>query len=203
MSGDGPEGDAPAQATLSAPRVLAQGFLGYEQYQIRLSQSGGAHAPMQRDVVRMGPVVGILCVDPVRGQVVLIRQFRLAAHFATGRGDMIELPAGRVEAGEETEAAARRECAEETGLVPTRMRLMFEVMPSPGVLDEHGTLYLAEVDATHLPERAGLDGESEVTHPFALSIADALRLLEGGRCFNGYLVMALQWLALNRARLGL
>lgn len=200
---DAPAGDGPAQVVLSPPHVRARGFLGYETYKITLSHAGGTHPPMERDVVRMGAVVGILCVDPTRGQVVLIRQFRLAAHFATGRGDMIELPAGRVEAGEDPEAAARRECAEETGLVPTRMRLMFEVMPSPGVLDEYGTLYLADVDASHLPERAGLDGESEVTHPFALPLDDALRLLEGGRCVNGYLVMALQWLALNRARLGL
>lgn len=198
-----PAGDAPAEVTLGPPHVRARGFLGYETYRITLSHGGEALPPMERDVIRMGPVVGILCVDAQRGQVVLIRQFRLAAHFATGRGDMIELPAGRVEPGEDTEAAARRECAEETGLAPSRMRLMFDVMPSPGVLDEYGSLYLADVDAGDLPDRAGLDGESEVTHPFALPLDAALRLLDEGRCFNGYLVMALQWLALNRARLGL
>lgn len=203
MSTADPKGDAPADAVPGTPRVLADAFLGYETYHIRLTHPGGGESLLTRDVVRMGPVVGILCVDPARGSVVLIRQFRLAAHFATGRGDMIELPAGRVEKGEDVEAAARRECAEETGLVPLRMRLMFEVMPSPGVLDEYGTLYLAEVDSAALPERAGLADENEVTHPFALPVDDAFRLLEGGRCFNGYLVMALQWLALHRAEIGL
>ncbi|WP_127088748.1 NUDIX domain-containing protein [Aquabacter cavernae] len=203
MSSDGPKGDAPADVVLGAPKVLADAFLGYETYEIHLSHPGGGQSVLKRDVVRMGPVVGILCVDPAAGCVVLIRQFRLSAHFATGRGDMIELPAGRVEAGEDIEAAARRECAEETGLTPLRMRRMFDVMPSPGVLDEYGTLYLADVESTLLPERAGLADENEVTHPFALPLDDAFRLLEEGRCYNGYLVMALQWLALNRATLGL
>ena len=71
-------------------------------------------------------------------------------------------------------------------------------MPSPGVLDEHCRLFLGEVDAERLPRIAGLASENEVTHPFALPVPDALRLLEDGRCLNGYLLLALQWLALRR-----
>ncbi len=196
-------GDATAEVSISPPDIRARGFVGYETYQITLTLGDVASSPMTRDLVRIGEVVGVLCVDRARGLLVLIRQFRLSAHFATGRGDMIELAAGRVEAGEEPEVAARRECLEETGLAPKTMMRMFDVMPAPGVLDEHATLYLADVDSRNLPERAGLAGETEVTHPFALPIDAALDLLEGGRCMNGYLITALQWLALNRIRLGL
>ncbi|MEW6254351.1 MAG: NUDIX hydrolase [Pseudomonadota bacterium] len=203
MTFDADVGDVPAIVALGPPLVRASGFVGYETYQITLTQAGFTFPRMTRDLVRIGEVVGVLCVDRARGCLVLIRQFRLSAHLVTGRGDMIELPAGRVEAGEEPEAAARRECLEETCLSPLRMQLMFEVMPAPGVLDENATLYFAEVDSRDLPARAGLDTETEVTHPFAVPIDAALRLLEGDRCMNGYLITALQWLALNRARLGL
>lgn len=79
--------DAPADIRLSPPRIAAQGFLAYEQYRVELNG-----AVLNRDVVRIGRVVGILCLDPARDLLVLIRQFRLAAQLATGRGDMIELP---------------------------------------------------------------------------------------------------------------
>lgn len=57
------------------------------------------------------------------------------------------------------------------------------------------------VDATHLPERGGLAGEAELTRPFLLPVDDAIALLGQDMCSNGYLIIALQWLALNRARL--
>lgn len=190
-------GDASAEITLSSPRIAAEGFLTYEQYRVEI-----AGATLNRDVVRIGRVVGILCFDPRRDLVVLIRQFRLAAQLAAGRGDMIELPAGRVEPGEAWEEAAARECREETGLTPRSLTPIHELMPSPGVLDEHAILFLADVDAGELPQKAGLASENEVTHPFALPLDHALRLLDERRCVNGYLIIALQWLALNRGAAG-
>lgn len=193
--------DEAADIELSAPDVLADAFLTYERYNVTLIHPDGSRDALLRDVVRIGGVVGILCIDPALEQVVLIRQFRLAAHLATGLGQMIEIPAGRLDHDEDWETAARRECLEETGLAPSRMDFMFEVVATPGVIDERTQLFLAVVDAAALPAQAGLASESEVTLPFALPIEDALRLLDNGRCYNGYLRMALQWLALNRARI--
>ena len=192
-----PEGDRPANAEAGDPQTLARAFLTYERYAARVTEPDGRTHTLQRDVVRIGKVVGVLCLDPARDAIVLIRQFRLSAHLAANAGDMVELPAGRVEPGEAPEAAAARECLEETGLAPLRLTRMFDVMSTPGVLDEYCTLFLAEIDASALPARAGLASESEVTHPFALKVDEALRLLDGG-CLNGYLLLALQWLALRR-----
>ncbi len=201
MNGAGPMADTAAHVELSEAEVLADSFLSYERYNLTLVEADGEASTLVRDVVRVGGVVGILCVDPVRQEVVLIRQFRLAAHLATGLGQMIEIPAGRLDGDERPEDAARRECLEETGLTPFHLETMFEIMSTPGVIDEHATLFLALVDASALPERAGLETENEVTRPFAIAIPAALELLENGRCYNGYLRLALQWLALNRARI--
>ena len=69
---------------------------------------------MDRDAVRIGRVVVILPIDLDRDEIVLIRQFRLGAHLALGKGDLVEVPAGRVERGENVADAARRECQEKS-----------------------------------------------------------------------------------------
>ncbi len=57
---------------------------------------------------------------------------------------ILEIPAGmRDVEGEPTEETARRELAEEAGLVPERLDLLIELVPSPGMTDGVTTVYLA------------------------------------------------------------
>ena len=193
--------DVPHDVTLSGPKVLVQGFRTYERYELHLASEEGTDVRQTRDVLRSGRTVGVLPIDVERSEVVLIRQFRLAAHLMTGKGDMVELVAGYVDDDEHPDAAARRECAEEIGVEPRTLLKLFSFMPAPGVLDEYGTLFLATVDASAVPQRAGLAREAEDTRPVRLQIDAALTALTYGTICNGYLLLALQWLALNRSRL--
>lgn len=196
-------GDGPAQVTVDGPTRIGDGYRPYERYRAHLDDGAGAVVTQTRDILRGGRVVGVLAYDPARDQVVLVRQFRLPAYLALGpaRSELVEIVAGGVEADEPEEAAARRECVEETGLTPGRMVPFMRLLPTPGITDEQATLFLAEVDAGRLPTRAGLAEEDELIRPLALSVDAALAMLAAGRCANGYLIIALQWLALNRARL--
>ncbi|WP_454914804.1 NUDIX domain-containing protein [Xanthobacter sediminis] len=198
-----PPGDGPADVDVDGPTLIADGYRPYERYDIRLADGDGTVVTQTRDILRGGTVVCVLACDIARDLVVLVRQFRLPAYLALGRArsELIEIVAGGVEPGEPEEAAARRECAEETGLAPGRMAPFMEVLPTPGITDERATLFLAEVDARGLPERAGLAEEGELIRPLALPVDEALAMLAAGRCANGYAIIALQWLALNRARL--
>ena len=108
--------DIAATAGLGEPEDHGGGFYRYERYRVILDG-----ATVERDCVRVGRVVVILPVDLERDEVVLIRQFRLGGHLALGRGDMVEVPAGRVERGEDWADAARRECQEEIGVLPLAM----------------------------------------------------------------------------------
>ena len=103
--------DRPADVTVSAPQLLAEGYRPYQRYQLTLRGEGGPLA-QTRDVILAGKVVAVLPVDLARDEIVLLRQFRLPAHLATGQGEMIETVAGRVETDEQPPAAARRECIE-------------------------------------------------------------------------------------------
>ena len=148
-----------------------------------------------------GRVVVMLPVDLVRDEVVLIRQFRLGGQLALGKGDMVEVPAGRVERGEDVREAARCECQEEIGIVPQVMVQFFDLMPSAGASDEHMFFFLAVVDSSKTPARAGAAHEQEDTRPLCVPIERAVEALKVGELHYGAAVIALQWLALNRGRL--
>jgi ADP-ribose pyrophosphatase len=185
--------DRSADVALSPPEPLAKGFFDYQRY--RLTVQGAAQT---RDVVRAGKVAAVLPIDPARDEIVLIRQFRLPAHLANGRGDLIETVAGRVEPGEQPAETARRECAEEIGVEPSGLIELFTYLTTPGLTDEEVTIFLAAIDASRVPERTHAGGEQIdiVRVPIDAAI-DALTL---ATLRNGPLVVALQWLALNRGR---
>lgn len=201
MSGSDLPEDGTARVELEAPELLSAGFRPYERHRMVLHHADGTRDHLMRDIIRGGVVVGVMGYDPGREMLVLIRQFRLAAHLATGRGELVEIVAGGVERGEDLHAAARRECVEEIGIAPSRLLPMMRFLPTPGVTDECAHLFLGLVDASRLPERGGTAEEAEVTHPFAVPVEVALAALEQGRFANAFLIISLQWLALNRAQL--
>ena len=192
--------DLPADVAFSAPELLAKGYLDYLRY--RLTLQGDDHAPLAqtRDLLLAGKVVAVLPIDLARDEVVLIRQFRLAAQLANGRGDMIEMVAGRVEAGEALADAARRECAEEIGVMPAALVELFSYLTTPGITDEEVTVFVAAVDASQVPQRSGAAMEGEQIRTIRVAVDVAIAALNQGGMRNGPLVMALQWLALNRSR---
>ena len=188
--------DAAVEVELSEPESRGGGFYRYERYRVKLDG-----AAFERDAIRVGRVVVILAVDLDRDEIVLIRQFRLGAHLALGKGDVVEVPAGRVERGEDVADAARRECQEEIGVVPRPPVPLFDLMPPAGSSDEHMFFFLGVVDASKVPERAGAADEQEDTRPIRVPIDRALEALAAGQLHYGAAVICLQWLALNRARL--
>ncbi len=188
--------DFAAEVALDGPENRGGGKYRYERYRIR-----AASRTVERDVVRVGPVVVVIPVDLDRGEVVMLRQFRLGAHLAIGRGEQVELPAGHVEEGEAVIDAARRECLEEIGVAPHVLVPLFGMLPSPGMSDEHQTFFLGVVDAAKVAERAGAADEQEDTRPFRVPIGRAIEALAKGGLQYGATVLGLQWLALNRTRL--
>jgi hypothetical protein len=103
--------NAAVEVTLVGPEPRGSGFYGYDRYRVLIDG-----VEVQRDALRVGRVVVIVPVDLARDEIVLIRQFRLGAHLSLGLGDVVEVPAGRVERDEDVTAAALRECQEEIGV---------------------------------------------------------------------------------------
>jgi ADP-ribose pyrophosphatase len=92
---------------------------------------------LEAEIIRHpGSVVLIPVTD--RDEIVLVRQYRPAI----GRSAW-ELPAGGLKPGEAPEAAAIRECHEETGLIPTTVVRLGAFFPTPGYCDEEMHFYCA------------------------------------------------------------
>lgn len=81
---------------------------------------------------------GVAIVPVVDHSVILIRQFRIAIER-----DLIELPAGRLEPGEEPIACARRELEEEIGYRPNELIPLASYFSSVGFTDERMHIFLA------------------------------------------------------------
>ncbi len=188
--------DKAADVELSEPEVLAKGFRDYVRYDVTVREP--KPRTQKRDVILGGKVIALLPVDVDRDEIVLIRQFRLPAHLGTGKGEMIEIVAGRVDKGETPTQAARRECTEELGVAPTKIVELFSYLTTPGITDEHVTVFLASIDASAVPEGTCRGGEHIRT--WRVPIDGAIEALTRNTVHNGPAVIGLQWLALNRAR---
>ncbi len=90
-----------------------------------------------REVVEHAEVICVVAVDS-DGRFVLVRQYR----EAVGK-ELLEIPAGGIEPGEDQETAVRREMAEETGFEPQRLERMGGFYSAPGFCTEYLHLYLA------------------------------------------------------------
>jgi ADP-ribose pyrophosphatase len=190
--------DAPADVAISNREIVAKGFHPYERFRFRLANSDSTQT---RDILRSGDVIAVLPIDVERGEVVLLRQFRLAAHLGNGNGNLIEIVAGYVEKNETRREAARRECIEEIGTAPRALIELFTYFTSPGMSDEQITLFLGLVDALQVPKRGGAAAEHEEIALIRVPLDGALNALAAGSMHNGPLIVALQWLALNRSAL--
>lgn len=92
---------------------------------------------VEREIVHHPGATAIVAVED--GQVVLVRQYRHAI-----RQTLLELPAGKLEAGEDPLDCAMRELAEETGLQAAHWRPLGKTVVSPGFCDEMIHLFRAD-----------------------------------------------------------
>jgi ADP-ribose pyrophosphatase len=118
-----------------------------------------------------GSVVLIPMQDADR--VLLVRQYR----YAIDRW-IWELPAGSLAPGEDPEAAARRECHEEVGLVPGRLERLGEFYPTPGYCDERMIFFRAS-DLREPATAAEID-EDEDLEPRLFTLVDVRRMIRSG-----------------------
>ncbi len=141
-------------------------------------EPGGKRA--ERDVIRHNGSVVILALDNSKSKkdpwVVIERQYRHAANQF-----LWELPAGKLDAGEEPVAGAQRELEEETGYKAKKWRPLVEYYASPGFLGEAMKVFLAEglIAGDAHPE------EDEQIELRLVRLSDLIRMIEKGAILDG------------------
>lgn len=89
-----------------------------------------------REIVEHGGGACVYCERD--GKVLMVRQYR----YAYGE-NVLEIPAGKINEGENPEQTAKRELEEEGGIVANEVELLFTLYPSPGYTDEKIYVYRA------------------------------------------------------------
>jgi ADP-ribose pyrophosphatase len=90
-----------------------------------------------REIVEHADCIAVVAVD-AQDNVLLVRQFRQPIEK-----ELLEIPAGGIDAGETPEEATRREMQEETGFMPGKLVKLGGFYSAPGYCTEHLHLFLA------------------------------------------------------------
>ncbi len=90
-----------------------------------------------REIVEHSACIAVIAVD-AGGDILLVRQYRKAVEK-----ELLEIPAGGIDPGEDPETAVRRELQEEIGYFPGRVKRLGGFYSSPGFCTEYLYLYLA------------------------------------------------------------
>jgi ADP-ribose pyrophosphatase len=90
-----------------------------------------------REIVEHADCVAVVPVE-TSGEIVLVRQYRKAVEK-----ELLEIPAGGIDPGEDPPAAVKRELQEEIGFLPGKLEKMGGFYSSPGFCSEYLYLYLA------------------------------------------------------------
>ncbi|OGT90691.1 MAG: ADP-ribose pyrophosphatase [Gammaproteobacteria bacterium RIFOXYA12_FULL_61_12] len=179
-----------------------KGFLKLGRYRLRHTlYAGGWGKEILRERLEGLGAASVLLYDPERDQVALLEQFRIGA-LEDGEGAwLLETVGGHIGPGEEAEQVARRESVEEADCALRALIPICRFWVSPGLSDERISLYCGIADLTGIGGIHGLEEEGEDIRVSVLSTEAALAELYGGRANSTSIVIALQWLALNRERL--
>jgi len=141
-----------------------------------------------RDYIRHPGAVAIVALTD-DGAVVLERQHR----YALGR-DFVEIPAGKLEAGEAHLETGKRELLEETGYEAARWECLGLIHNAIGYSDEGIELWLA----TGLHKREAKLDDGEFLEVFTLPFAEALAMAADGRIGDVKTIIGLYWAASRR-----
>ena len=190
-----PKALAPAvegKEQLISSEVLLEGPL-FRVLRDRLIEPGGKEGI--RDVIRHNGSVVIMAIDSAKNKrdpwIVIERQYRHAA------GQFLwELPAGKLERGEDALLGAQRELEEETGYRAKKWKPLVEYYASPGFLGESMQVFLAEglVAGNAHPE------DDEQIEFRLVKLSDAVKMIDKGAILDGKTLCAVLLYARKMAK---
>ncbi|MGO5074468.1 NUDIX hydrolase [Clostridium sporogenes] len=142
-----------------------------------------------REIVKHPGAVAILAYKD-ENTVLLIKQFRKAIDK-----DIFEIPAGKIEKGEDIESSALRELEEETGYKAKKMEYLGKIVTSPGFSDEYIYIYKA-LDLCK--GKDGLEDEDEFIDLMEINIDKLKEYIKNGKVIDGKTISAVMMDILSR-----
>src|SRR6476646_2068620 len=134
---------------------------------------------------------GAAAVVPLQdnGMGVLFKQLRNAA-----RGFSFEIPAGKLDRGEDPLHCAARELEEEIGYIAGRLERLTSILTAPGFTDEVLHIY----KATGLTEAREQLDRDEILEVLEISLEEAIKMIEAGTIRDAKTIVGLQLVSRGR-----
>ena len=162
---------------ISTETIASGGMLTVKRDQVKLPNG---HQSQREYVEHPGAVVVLPLLD--NGNVILEKQFRYPLHQV-----FIELPAGKIDAGEDVLVTGQRELLEETGYSASEWIKLGLQHPCIGYSNEVIHMYLAR--GLNLGEHQ--PDEDEALIVFEASFADCLTMIQTGKITDAKTIVAL------------
>ena len=175
-----------ASARLSSRRIYSGKVLDLDMDRVRFPDGSEGELEMIRHSGASAVVPFLTDIAGDDPQILLIRQFRYAAE-----GYLYEIPAGRLDQGEDPADCARRELQEETGCTAERVERLTTIYTTPGFTDERIHLFLASglTRGEHKREK------DEFMDVETMSLSRALAMIEQGEICDSKTVVGLLFAA--------
>ncbi|MDP1638860.1 MAG: NUDIX hydrolase [Candidatus Nitrotoga sp.] len=138
---------------------------------------------LREHIVHPGAVAVLAILD--NGDLLMERQFRYAP-----QREFIELPAGKIEHGEDILLTAQRELLEETGYIASQWTHLTTAWPCIGFADERMEYFLAR----GLTYKGRQLDDGEFLEVFELSLSDALDWIRQGKINDSKTMVGIFWL---------
>ncbi|HJV45906.1 MAG TPA: NUDIX hydrolase [Bacillota bacterium] len=136
-----------------------------------------------REIVRHPGAVAIVAITE-DGRIVMVRQFRKPLDQT-----IFEIPAGKLEKGEDPLACAKRELIEETGYSAQEMKAIVSFYTSPGFADEFIYIY----EAKGLTVGEATPDEDEFVDLHLLTLEEAMDKITSGEIIDAKTVFAVYY----------
>ena len=162
---------------VSSETIASGGMLTVMRDQVRLPNGRIS----QREYVMHPGAVVVVALLP-NGNIILEQQFRYPLHQV-----FIELPAGKIDAGEALLITGQRELLEETGYSATEWHKLGHQHPCIGYSNEVIHMYLAR----GLTAGAHRRDDDEHLHVFEASLSDCFAMIQNGEITDGKTIIAL------------
>ncbi|MBB5178728.1 ADP-ribose pyrophosphatase [Planomicrobium koreense] len=139
----------------------------------------------KRELVEHPGAVALIALTP-EGKLILVEQYRKALERS-----IIEIPAGKIEKGEEPSYTAMRELEEETGYTAERLELIQSFSTSPGFADE--IIHVYGAIGLKKSESGAILDEDEFVDLLEVTIEEAEQMMKDNRIFDAKTAFAVLW----------
>ncbi|MBD8031927.1 MULTISPECIES: NUDIX domain-containing protein [Solibacillus] len=143
----------------------------------------------KREIINHPGAVAVIAITE-NNKILFVEQYRKALERS-----IVEIPAGKMEKGEEPIVTARRELEEETGYTSEDLKFVQAFATSPGFADEVIHIYVAE-KLKKLDIPVDLD-EDEFVDLMELSLEEAEAMVADGRIFDAKTAFAVLWVKMK------